>query len=324
MAAAQHAEAGKQPTPTPVTPMQVGAGKAQPAPLSHGARIDPRGLTPRVILDLQRTVGNRAVNVLLQRYASAPLAVQREDEDIPIIDIQEPNQKVGPSQSTVHDTQSYETEPIRKQARENLDLDAIIFADLWLTAGTNALASVPEAEDEESKANWYLALAGNLLWAATSLVASEAKAAVRLMSFVGAAVGSGVGKLNEDKAPSGKELIGGMLTKARDHLVKNVGPVLDEVATKCGDQQITNPEEQRKVLWPYLFRTDYNESDPIREEMTKKIKAGLAEYLQQWHAWKKAYEVASWDDRLESNVVTKVDKHIRDLGPFRPNLSFGD
>jgi hypothetical protein len=43
-----------------------------------GSRIDPRGLTPQGILQLQRTAGNAAVNALLSGRAARGAAVQRE------------------------------------------------------------------------------------------------------------------------------------------------------------------------------------------------------------------------------------------------------
>ncbi|HEY8287034.1 MAG TPA: hypothetical protein VIJ28_21800, partial [Chloroflexota bacterium] len=77
MAEARHIEAEKQPalgrveqagelTDTePVIPVRRAEAPAFPS-----GPIDPRGLTPRAILALQRTVGNRAVNGLLQRSAA--------------------------------------------------------------------------------------------------------------------------------------------------------------------------------------------------------------------------------------------------------------
>jgi hypothetical protein len=133
-------------------------------------------------------------------------------------------------------------------------------------------------------------------------------------------------------------------------------PSRNYAATECGDREITDPEEQRKVLWRMLFRTPYNQSEPIRAQMNVKIQAGLAQFLQQWHAWKAEIEQQAWDKAnswdakpsgknedvgdIAKDVANDVGQflHFEPSGvrylrfkeqlkkenPFRPTLSFAD
>jgi hypothetical protein len=64
-----------------VTPIQRAA-----LPAHSGGWINPRGLTPQGILQLQRTAGNAAVNALLSGRSAHGVAVQRAaaEEEEPV------------------------------------------------------------------------------------------------------------------------------------------------------------------------------------------------------------------------------------------------
>ncbi|MEU4238275.1 DUF4157 domain-containing protein [Actinoplanes sp. NPDC026619] len=231
--------------------------------------------------------------------------------------------------------------------------DRDIFLNLWLAAALAALEGAPEAKDEESTANFWVALAGNLLWAASSLVAPEALLIIRLMSFAGAAVGSGALAQNPEQPPSGKEIASEMLTKSRDLMVQSSGASIDAAIADCRATRTTDADQQRQVLWGKLFNTPYNQSEPIRKEMKAKIEAGMADFLKQWHNWKdeireeaeeKGYSgglppdvygdpslVAKYEKdpekawRLVQDPVSRVgalERYLRSKRPFQAEMKF--
>ncbi|MBV9327228.1 MAG: hypothetical protein JO352_26050 [Chloroflexi bacterium] len=91
-------------------------------------------------------------------------------------------------------------EKIRTSARDNLPIWVDTFANLWFTATNGALGVTNEPDDPDFKSEtgqralglFGASLAGNLVWAATCLLAPELTVPIRLMSFGGAVVGSGV------------------------------------------------------------------------------------------------------------------------------------
>ena len=184
--------------------------------------------------------------------------------------------------------------------------DRDTFINLWLAAAVAALEGAPEPKDPESKRNFWVALAGNLLWAATSLVAPECLFAIRIMSFSGAAVGSGILSQEPEQAPSGRETVSQLLTTTRDLMITTAGPWLDRSVAECISRQVTDREEQREVLWRNLFKTPYNESEPIRAEMSVKVKEALRQFLAQWHAWKDAIQKEAEDRGYTSGLPPDV------------------
>ena len=66
--------ASKQPSPKPATEITdiLAQQQSHPVPILQRAMNDPRSLTPRDVLQLQRTVGNRVVRQLLARIRSHP------------------------------------------------------------------------------------------------------------------------------------------------------------------------------------------------------------------------------------------------------------
>jgi hypothetical protein len=222
-----------------------------------------------------------------------------------------------------HDVLTYESEPIRKQAREAFPKELDTFANLWLTAATTALAGAPEPEDEESKADWWMALGGNLIWAATCLVPEGWAITEALMSFGGAAVGSGILGGPHGKAPSGKKAIAQMLTESRDVLVNSAATIMDEAAIECGDDGIADAQEQRKVLWRRLFRTPFDQSEPIRAAMDVTIEAGLADYQQQWKEWRREIKLEALERFGVAGANPGEQEEIAQERPFSPHLTFG-
>ena len=179
------------------------------------------------------------------------------------------------------------------EAHTNLLRERDMFANLWLSTALGALGAAPEAPDRKSRAAFWVALAGNLLWAATTLVAPEALLAIRLMSIAGATVGSGTLTQNEPESAPSAEEVSKLLTTSRDLMVKS-DYTLDAAVDEAVASGIVDGEGQRRLLWRKMFKTPYNEAEPIRAEMSEKIKKGLADFNTQWH---------EWDDALQEEVA---------------------
>ena len=257
------------------------------SPQPHARRVPQHRLSgpttsTKGILTLQRLAGNAAVANLMAGRQSNPLA--RVQRDVIV---------ANPVWLGETRAQRARRQKISDGAIAALPIWASNYANLWLNAGTTALAGAPEPEDANARRNWWVALAGNLTWAATSLLAPEMTVAIRVMSFAGAAVGSGA--LATDAVPSGKGVVGLKLASVRDAMIQNALPVVREVAMDCGSGMVGDIEKQKKqrrrrCLFP---KVPYESSETIVANMQYRIAAGLKQFSEQWRAWDSGEEGAT-------------------------------
>ena len=310
--------------------------KAEPSTAAHATRSSTARsdgsqiVSAEGLVKLQRTAGNAAVGAMLsRRRTSLTPPVQR--------DVITTNPVLIKSGDT--DAKSDQRQKISNDAIAGLPIWASNYANLWLTAGTTALAGVQEPEDPKAKQNWWVALAGNLTWAATSLLAPELTGAIRLMSFAGAAVGSGV--LAANAAPSGKGVVGLQLGKARDSMIQKTGSLVQQVAVECGFDMESDIEKQKQRLWKKLLPgVPYENSEAIVANMQTRIASGLSQFLEQWKVWDSGDEGATPEKLgasmtkgglLEQLFMPKQDTFVvmeqlrqqwKIDHPFKPDLKF--
>ena len=214
------------------------------------------------------------------------------------------------------------------EARKNLPDKIRNRATLWLTAASLGLQNAHDPEDPTQAANFYRALGGNLLWAATSLFA-EWSPIVIAMSFVGGMAASGVGA--EKPSPSGKGELAGLLTKARDKLVETTDEISLELATRFAQDLISEPAAQEQALWDTLFPgIEYESSDGIRMNVEAELNRRLVSFRQQYEAWKnrtekEGVEEADIDPNLGSVVDVEMLRQrsvdiVRERNPFQANF----
>jgi hypothetical protein len=256
-------------------------------------------LSPAMVMRLQRTAGNAAV----ARHLATPRAplIQRAPPTVDVHDL--PMADAG-------------QERIRADAREKLPVWAQSFADLWYSANNGALAVAKEPEDPDfasgvgamAKANFGVALAGNLVWAATSLI-PEAKLGVILMSFGGATVGSGA--LSQDAPPSAmpsfKEPVARALAGARDRLAKKAADKVKDVADECAGANISDLEQQKQKLWEKLISSTYNAAEPIEQAAAAALAKGAASYAAEWAKHKHS-------DAVQKEGARRADERIKKDG----------
>jgi hypothetical protein len=243
-------------------------------------RFDP-AQQHRALLALQQTRGNAAtqrwIGPLVQRQGQpAPAPVDLGDIDINVA------------------------------ASQNLPIWADTFANLWYIANNGALGAAQEPADPDfvtasgavAKQAFGIALAGNLVWAATSLLAPEATIAIRVMSFGGASVGSGIlaPAAPASSQPSFKGPAAAALARARDQLAVKSKEQVKTVADECAVNNISDLDEQKKKLWEKMFTTAYNSAGPIQGAAAAKLAAGAASFVAKWQAHKnsKAVKDEAW------------------------------
>ena len=215
------------------------------------------------------------------------------------------------------------------EARKNLPDKIRNRATLWLTAASLGLQNARDPEDPTQAANFHRALAGNLLWAATSLFA-EWSPIVIAMSFVGGIAASGVGA--EKPSPSGKGELAGLLTKARDKLAATTDEISLELATRFAQELISEPAAQERALWDTLFPgIKYESSDEIRMNVEAELNRRLVSFRQQYEAWKKWTYDEGYEQAQQAGIDTEtfssasqdvaqwVDS-VRQQHPFQANF----
>jgi hypothetical protein len=296
-----------------------GRGVSDPPPLPGILRLHDwdKGLRAKTLLRMQRVIGNAAVQswILANGKDTASLAtaavtgtVQRQPNSQP----QTPAVSQQPPQA------GQDEEQIRTAARDGLPIWADTFANLWYTANTGALAATAEPEDPDfvsatgahAKLAFGIALAGNLVWAATCL--TPAGPAAVAMSFGGAAVGSGVipivaGGEPKSSQPSFKPIVAGALAKGRDQIAQASRNAVKAVADECATAKISDIEEQKKRLWAKVYSTAYNEAAPIESAAAAKLTAGAQSFVAAWQAHKK-------DPAVDKEGNRRMEERIRREG----------
>ncbi|WP_145982433.1 DUF4157 domain-containing protein [Rhodococcus sp. MTM3W5.2] len=163
------------------------------------------------------------------------------------------------------------------------------FVNEWYSATNGALAASTEPNIADALPYWWIALAGNLAWAATSLFPSS-KAAVVAVSFIGAAVGSGSVEKSTTPAgpPSGKADVGRLLARARDKLEAALQSQVFEAASDIVDQNAEHTEEQDRTLFSKLFaEVPYDRRfEAIYNSTLSAINSNLANFAAQYQAWR--------------------------------------
>jgi hypothetical protein len=245
---------------------------------------------------MQHVVGNAAVLRMLIG-SQPPIGPLQADSAQPSIQRQA---QANPPTVSVQDLPfaDPEQEQIRQAASQALPIWADTFANLWYTANNGALAATVEPDDPDfasetgarAKLAFGIALAGNLVWAATSLLPGGGLAVV-LMSFGGATVGTGAitafAEPPKSSQPSFKVVAATALAGARDRIAEASKKVVKDVANECGTGKISDLEEQKKRLWAKLFSTAYNEAAPIESAAAAKLAKGAQSFVAEWQAHKK-------------------------------------
>jgi hypothetical protein len=163
----------------------------------------------------------------------------------------------------------------------------------WYGASRNGVGGASLDGDDEG-AKWFLvALAGNLVWAATAFVAPEATLAIRLMSVGGATVGSGtLQQLAKQDLP-----ISGFRDTVKDSLGKAYSNIADQKvglttslqslyvrAGLTARDDAAQAEKRRRAAWKFLFRDTIGFNNPAQLEAVVKsdIEAIWKDFLPCW------------------------------------------
>jgi hypothetical protein len=210
------------------------------------------------------------------------------------------------------------------------------FLQMWLDAGTSALLERPQTKDETASRNFAVALVGNLAWAATC-VAPEAKLVQVLLSFGGAAVGSGM--LASSDAWPVKE-INTQLAQARDAMSKAMHAGAKTLASAFVGSGYDTHERRDQALWHAMFTTPYNNATGLLGLMRATIGRAFKQYDAEYETWSKYTEAeamriaiensALTGDRMPGGVVRGVEPgalrkaldEVRSKRPFRPKFAF--
>lgn len=233
----------------------------------------------------------------------------------------------------------------------------IQFLDGWLIQVVSAKSDAEAPPDEESKSYWFIALLGNLVWAASCFVpgAGVVKAAAGGMSALGktfyatmavggAAVGSGtIQQLTQDSSgtPTGKDIVAtymnGQRKKLEEVFKKNIDSFAREIVRKQGmghedyERDRTKYLEQvDRLLWEAIFpEIPYGDLDAIYQTALKSIKTALVHFKTQYKTWSEGREYYGRSPHREpgGHIVNyggdEYRKRVEEFErrhPFRPNL----
>jgi hypothetical protein len=174
----------------------------------------------------------------------------------------------------------------------------------WQEQADSAITDAAYPVAEESRFFFYVALAGNLLWAATCFInpaVAGAGLAIKLMSVGGAAIGSGVVQqiIPEDAKPEdGKRLVRQYIAKKRGELEdlfkqnrRVWASTLDGIAgwSAAGDHPEKLIDEFDVYIWTQMFpQMSYTTDrfDNIRLQFLNTVESSLADFNRQWQKFR--------------------------------------
>lgn len=177
----------------------------------------------------------------------------------------------------------------------------------WQQQVDNAITDAQFPGEDESQKYFWIALAGNLLWAATVFLnpaAAGEMTLIRWMSGVGATIGSGAWeRTSKDPHTTSppphdpKLIVRQQVAKARGKLEEQFQKKRREWAlgfTKLQDWG--QPDDAaldlfNRYIWTQMFpwiKYDSDRFDHIRLEALEKVKGTLADYNRQWQQFKRS------------------------------------
>ncbi|MFZ0745916.1 MAG: hypothetical protein WAM85_16015 [Terracidiphilus sp.] len=200
----------------------------------------------------------------------------------------------GPHESwqSIHDRLQ-----IKINARARLPSVARQFIDEAFIAAQNGARTAARPTDPVVKENFERALAGNLLWAATSLFA-EWNPIVIPMSFLGSLVGSGGGAAASPDFGWGEKVIADRMAQETDHAHSLAIGYAEAAADECGEKSIRDAEEQDQLMWRRMFPPSSTTPGipyetrflTITTRSRLRVEAALADFVKQWTAWRERVE----------------------------------
>ena len=209
------------------------------------------------------------------------------------------------------------------QLVEYIDLQTQSFLNGWQIQAVSALMAAQQPPEDSSKVFWFIALGGNLLWAGTCLVNPAAAGGITIMSFAGAAIGSGsveqIWKSPPEEPADAKALASGWISQKRDQLEATFKAKRREWATDlAGLDGFGGTTEQildmfQTYIWKNMFPRiayDNHKYSAVHTSCVKNIETMLADFRTQWQ---KYVQRASWfgmAERKRRNIYFKYSPNV--------------
>jgi len=237
---------------------------------------------------------------------------------------------------------------IQQEARDRFldDLQVVmkhkILEDLdrWKEAVDSVIALAPIPQAQDSEVYWWIALAGNMIWAATSLMTDGA--ATVIMSFGGGALASGVLTPRPDNRAAGRDFVRKAVAQTRGQMEEH--KALRSMARDWATEFMTNiygkdmdasPEGIRKAqqkfgtsydidqmfdefVWDHLFTVDANDTRKytiIGDLALKNVIAALDYFNQEFKRWRQKGAQHHRNGTTYLSVEELEQKY-----PFKPDL----
>jgi hypothetical protein len=196
------------------------------------------------------------------------------------------------------DTGQQTIAPVKPSMVEAEDVSRLLdeLLNFWYFASRFGIQNASLDMNDRAASSFFIALGGNLVWAATSLLNPAAAFAIRAMSFGGATLGSGTfDKLvaRQDPAEKCRDQAKQMLSDAyktfANQKVELTNQLLREFE-KWGlmDRSYApHAEMRRSFAWGFLFDSKFPYNDPgaLEAETKGEVEAIWGKYLPCWHGF---------------------------------------
>lgn len=202
-----------------------------------------------------------------------------------------------------------------------------IFIDEWAQNSINAVQQAQTPPDERSHRAWFLALFGNLMWAATCFVGPEVAGGgllIKVFSGIGATVGSGtITELAPVPNPKNdaKNLVIKEINGKTQLLEKTFNEMAEGWAWELDSQSQAGNQVPLSDVLPFIWSRMYpnipylGRRGKIYDSVKKNAEEMLQDFDSQWRLWLR-------ENGLEDMETTATwFKYVAyQQNPFRPNL----
>ena len=176
---------------------------------------------------------------------------------------------------------------------QRLSVRASEMMGLWVDATQGALFSLPAPSlgDAVAEQNFYVALLGNMLWAATSLMPEWDPVMIPMSVGGGLLAGGAAAQSPPAQPPSQLAPLIHEILACRDRMVAGVRLRAQQIAQEMDAMGLTDPEQQDRELWRRLFgNLEYDSSVALLEHQQQILKKALDAYAAQYRDWQSATE----------------------------------
>src|SRR6185295_5189390 len=177
--------------------------------------------------------------------------------------------------------------------RQALVTTGTVLINEWQQNSSVAVHNYHPPTDDNQNVYFLIALAGNLVWAATAFGVTGL--ALHAMSVGGAMVGSGVVErimrdpTESDAAGTLTEAVDQVLASQAGQIEEGLAPTINQVVAEVIEHDVSDASERQRILWERIFprlTNSQNRRLEIQQVVTQALESIWPTYLRNYRIWR--------------------------------------